>query len=68
MERISSYDIHNNPHRANMILANEINAVHNDIWIVVEGNKSIIQCDEHTKKSLDSLYRSLHQMKERGEF
>ena len=68
MERISSYDIHNNSHRANIIITNEINAVHNDIWIAVDGNKTIFRCDENTKKALDSLYRTLHQMKERGEF
>ena len=56
------------PLRANIVLTNEINAVHNDIWIAVDGNKSIFHCDEYTKKALDSLYRSLHQMKERGEF
>lgn len=68
MERISAYDIHNNPHRANIIFTNEINAVHNDIWIAVDGNKTIFRCDESTKKALDSLYRTLHRMKERGEF
>ena len=68
MERISSYDIHNNPQRANVVITNEINMVHNDIWIAVDGNKTIFRCDESTKKALDSLYRTLHQMKERGEF
>ena len=68
MERISSYDIHGNPHRANIVLTNEINAVHNDIWIAVEGNKTTFRCDDYTKRALDSLYRSLHEMKERGEF
>lgn len=68
MERISSHDIHGDPHRANIVLTNEINAVHNDIWIAVDGNKNIFRCDDYTKGALDSLYRTLKYMKERGEF
>lgn len=68
MKRIEAYDIHNNPHRANVIFTDEINAVHNDIWIAIDGNKNIFCCDESTKKALNSLYRTLHLMKERGEF
>ena len=68
MERISSYDIHCNPQRANIVFTDEINMVHNDIWIAVEGNKSTFRCDENTKKALDSLYRTLCQLKKEGEF
>ena len=68
MKRISAYDIHNNPHRANIVLTNEINAVHNDIWIAVDGNRNAFLCDETTKKALDSLYRTLEYMKKEGRF
>lgn len=68
MERISSHDMHCNPHRANVVFTNEINAVHNDIWIAVDGNQSTFICDEYTKGALDSLYRTLKYMKEKGRF
>lgn len=68
MERISAYDIHNNPHRANIIFTDEINAVHNDIWIAVDGNKGIFRCDESTRKALNSLYLTLKYMKKEGRF
>ena len=68
MERISAYDMHCNPHRANVVFTDEINTVHNDIWIAVDGNKSTFICDETTKGALDSLYRTLKYMKEQGRF
>ena len=68
IKRVESFDIHNNQKKANIILSNEINAIHNDIWICLYGNHISFEADQQTKDALNSLYNTLKRLKQEGKY
>lgn len=68
IKRVSGYEIHNDLEKANAMLTSEINAVHNDIWICLDGNRTRFQLSDYTQQSLNSLYRLLDRYKKEGRF
>lgn len=68
MKRVDGYSIHNDLKRANHELSNEIGAVGTDIYICLDGNKSIFVPDEITKGALNHLYQLLKRYKEEERF
>ena len=68
IKRVSGYEIHNDLPKVNAILSNEINAIHNDIWICLDGNRTRFELSDSTQQSLDSLYKLLDRYKREGRF
>lgn len=66
IKRVEGFDIYNNQEKANIVLTNEINAIHNDIWVCLYGNRSTLKIDQQTKDALNSLYRCLTNLKKDG--
>lgn len=64
IKRVDGYSISNDNQKANILLTNEVHAVHNDIWVCIDGNRTRFSPDRQTKDALNGLLRLLLRYKQ----